>query len=129
MNVHCPKCDHPLEFPQADEEHTNSGFESVSSVSCPNCGLVPVQLPLEPTVTFPQIEDERKNTRVGHFLLVKLLGQGSFGDVWLADDVSLGRQVALKLPRPHVQELDHLMFEAKTAASLRHPNIVSIYEV
>jgi WD40 repeat protein len=61
--------------------------------------------------------------------LIRRLGKGAFGEVWLAGDVDLGRKVALKLPRYPSIEPSLLLFEAKTAASLRHPNIVTVYQV
>lgn len=67
--------------------------------------------------------------RIAHFNLVRLLGHGSFGDVWLADDSRLNRQVALKLPRSRDPNSPTLLYEAKTAARLQHPNIVAVYEV
>ena len=48
--------------------------------------------------------------------------------MWLAQDRNLGRKVALKLPKTNGKDAK-LLHEAKTAAKLRHPNIVSIYEV
>jgi serine/threonine protein kinase/WD40 repeat protein len=67
--------------------------------------------------------------RIAHFNLVRLLGHGSFGDVWLADDSRLSRPVALKLSRSRDPNTPTLLYEAKTAARLRHPNIVAVYEV
>ncbi|RMF42136.1 MAG: hypothetical protein D6753_08315, partial [Planctomycetota bacterium] len=63
---------------------------------------------------------------VAHFKLDRLLGEGGFGSVWLAHDTRLNRAVALKLPNNPDASLLH---EAQTAARLRHPHIVSIYEV
>lgn len=68
------------------------------------------------------------SNRIANFSLVRLLGQGGFGAVWLAEDRSLGRQVALKLPKATGKDAK-LLHEAQTAARLKHPNIVSIYEV
>ncbi|MCA9176128.1 MAG: protein kinase [Planctomycetales bacterium] len=66
--------------------------------------------------------------QIGHFSLLENLGKGAFGEVWLAEDHHLGRRVALKLPRPR-RSNEALLHEARTAAKLTHPNIVSIYEV
>jgi serine/threonine protein kinase len=66
--------------------------------------------------------------RVGHFELIRVLGQGAFGAVWLAKDLNLGRQVALKLPTRSEKD-SGLLREAQTAAKLAHPNIVSVFEV
>jgi eukaryotic-like serine/threonine-protein kinase len=70
----------------------------------------------------------------GEFRLVRLLGRGAFGEVWLADDLSpLDRQVALKFMRlanarrSESQTLAILQNDARLLASLRHPNIVPVY--
>jgi serine/threonine protein kinase/WD40 repeat protein len=71
-------------------------------------------------------EDEH---HIAQFALVRRLGRGSYGEVWLADDSRLGREVALKLPSGAHAGASTLLHEARTAASLRHPNIVTVYEV
>jgi serine/threonine protein kinase len=69
----------------------------------------------------------------GEFLIRRLLGEGAFGKVWLADDVKLGRPVALKtlkLPATSTigpQVLAALRKEAQHLAQLDHPNIVRVY--
>jgi eukaryotic-like serine/threonine-protein kinase len=71
--------------------------------------------------------------RVGKFELVRELGRGAYGVVLLARDTTLGRNVALKLPRPEVLISDDLrdrfLREAKAAAALAHPNLVGVFEV
>ncbi|TWU00354.1 Serine/threonine-protein kinase PknB [Botrimarina colliarenosi] len=70
--------------------------------------------------------------RVGRFLLRERLGIGAFGAVWRARDPELDRDVAIKLPRrgglaPYEAEL--FFREARAAAQLAHPGIVSVHEV
>jgi hypothetical protein len=68
-----------------------------------------------------------------HFEIVRLLGRGGMGEVYLVVDLSLGRQVALKLlPTAFQQDPERLrrfIREARAAATLNHPHIVTVYEV
>ncbi len=66
--------------------------------------------------------------RIAHFSLQRKLGEGGFGAVWLAHDLALDRQVAVKLPK-EFRDDSMLMHEARTAAKLHHPNIVTVHEV
>jgi predicted Ser/Thr protein kinase len=69
----------------------------------------------------------------GRYQLVKLLGRGGMGMVYLAQDSQLDRLVALKAPHfteaegPHVRE--RFLREARAAAGLRHANICPVYDV
>jgi serine/threonine protein kinase len=67
------------------------------------------------------------------YRLIKLLGRGGMGEVYLAEQTSLGREIALKIMRPHDQDSAdtigrRFMREAKAAASLRHPNIINVQD-
>src|SRR5207245_2689903 len=69
----------------------------------------------------------------GEFRLHRLLGRGGFGCVWLADDLHLGRAVALKtfpvspdLARA-TEQLLALENEAHILAQLHHPNVVQVH--
>lgn len=82
------------------------------------------------TQTFvPLIE----GTVVSHFCIVRRIGAGGMGEVYLADDSQLDRQVALKfLPSQYSNDPDlknRFLREARAAAKLNHPNIITIYEV
>lgn len=72
--------------------------------------------------------------RIGKFEILRALGQGAMGEVFLARDTTLGREVALKTIRPHAdaEALGDLKArfarEAQSAAGLHHPNVVTIYE-
>ena len=69
--------------------------------------------------------------RLGPFDILSLLGVGGMGEVYLAHDATLGRDVALKiLPESFVHDSDRLARfkrEAQVLASLNHPNIAAIY--
>jgi Tol biopolymer transport system component len=71
--------------------------------------------------------------RVAHYRVVGPLGAGGMGEVYLAQDQKLERSVALKvLPPELVRSSDRVrrfVQEAKSASSLNHPNIITIYEI
>jgi len=74
-----------------------------------------------------------KGTMVGHYRISQKIGAGGMGEVYLAEDTELKRQVALKfLPFHLCQDEDcraRFKREAQAVAKLKHPNIVTIYEV
>ena len=71
--------------------------------------------------------------QLGDFRILREVGKGGMGIVYEAEQVSLGRRVALKvLPRPVSQDLKTLARfrrEARSAAQLHHTNIVPVFEV
>jgi eukaryotic-like serine/threonine-protein kinase len=66
---------------------------------------------------------------LGKYRIVKRLGSGGFGSVYLATDTWVKRKVALKIPHNQGQELEKMLHEPRLQASLSHPNIVQIYSV
>ena len=72
-------------------------------------------------------------TRLAHYDVTSLLGEGGMGQVWQATDTQLGREVALKiLPDAFAADPDRLARfkrEAQILASLNHPNIAAIYGI
>ena len=77
--------------------------------------------------------DERRGTVfAGRYRLERRLGSGGMADVWLAEDQELGRNVAIKMLHERyagdTQFVERFRREATHAASLSHPNIVSIYD-
>jgi len=89
--------------------------ETVSAEEPPSLSRLPVPLAL------------------GKFQLIEVVGQGGFGTVYRGKDTELGRDVAVKFPKKDMlgtdKERERFIREARSAAALRHPNLVPIYEV
>ncbi len=71
-------------------------------------------------------------TRLGSYEIISSLGAGGMGEVYRAKDLRLGREVALKVLPADVADTDRLARferEAKTVASLNHPNIVVLHSI
>ena len=72
-------------------------------------------------------------TQLGRYEIRSLIGAGGMGEVYLAQDTSLNRKVALKVLPPDVasnqDRMRRFKQEATAAASLNHPNIAHIYEI
>ena len=87
--------------------------------------------------TVAALEKELKRAQepraIGGFELIKTLGQGGMATVFLARQVSLGREVALKLMSPQIatnpEAADRFLREARVAATVNHPNVISIIDV
>ncbi len=86
-------------------------------------------------VTVPKQAAGWKGRRVKRFRLIDELGEGAMGRVFVAEDTVLKRNVALKLlPAKHRDgrpnhRTEKLVSEARSAANLEHPNVVTIYEI
>ncbi|HEY7911113.1 MAG TPA: serine/threonine-protein kinase [Blastocatellia bacterium] len=78
-------------------------------------------------------EDTLEGKEFGHYRVLSLLGAGGMAEVYLAEDLSLPRKVALKLlPAAFTQDVDRARRfeqEARAVSALNHPNIVTIYEI
>jgi serine/threonine protein kinase/tetratricopeptide (TPR) repeat protein len=70
---------------------------------------------------------------LAHFRVVRLLGEGGMGQVYLAEDQKLHRQVALKILTSEVfgdsERLERFHREARTAAQISHANVMAIYDI
>src|SRR5207302_7934242 len=72
-------------------------------------------------------------TTISHYRVLQQLGSGGMGIVYQAEDLILGRHVALKLLRPgpevNREAVERFQREARAASSLNHPNICTIHEI
>ena len=67
---------------------------------------------------------------MGDFRICGVIGEGAMGEVYLAQDMVLGRRVALKLIKPDLMDANgfaRFMEEARTTASFNHPHIVTLH--
>jgi WD40 repeat protein len=118
LEVRCPNCCAPTEV---------AVDTSLTELTCSGCGshfsLVDQG---QATQMAPSL------TRMGRFDLIERIGVGGFGSVWKARDQELDRTVAIKIPRQGgmtAEEQEKFFREARAAAQLRHPRIVSVHEV
>jgi WD40 repeat protein/tRNA A-37 threonylcarbamoyl transferase component Bud32 len=114
--VRCPHCHNPIEISDGRDE-----------VLCPGCGG-------SFRLREARFTDTSSPTRqLGKFQLLDRVGVGGFGAVWKARDTELDRIVALKIPHTGLlieqAELERFHREARAAAQLRHPGIVTVHEV
>ena len=117
LGIRCPYCHETVEL-LAESEFQNVG--------CPHCDR-----------RFDLVSGERLSspqacsTHFGRFQLIELVGTGGFGSVWRSRDPALDRVVALKLPHAGQggKDMEFFLREARAAARLRHPNIVTVHEV
>jgi serine/threonine-protein kinase len=134
-----------LEYPPADRQwfidSSCGGDEEVrrevegllaadSSSDVPNAAAAPARAAAEwaaaprPTIV---------GRDIGGYRVVSLLGAGGMGEVYLADDLALGRRVALKLlPTQFTEDpgrLRRFSEEARAASALNHPNIITVHHI
>ncbi|MCP4448332.1 MAG: serine/threonine protein kinase [Myxococcales bacterium] len=105
-------------------------FQQTTQDDTGDRGFVPLTESLQIDLNAPP------GSKIGRYEVIRSLGRGGMGVVYLARDPELERAVALKLVRPSLQEDERanhferrLVREAKAMAKLSHPNVLTIYDV
>jgi len=115
-------------------EQRPRGDLSDSRPQAPSRSLVPPEIKLHKLPAGPIKELFERGGVLDHkFALKRELGRGGMGFVFSGEDLSLGREVAVKVLPPHYND-DELVVrrfqrEARAMASLDHPNIVTVYSI
>ena len=118
MDVRCPQCHNPIAV---------ASDTSFDEICCSSCGSSFSLIGSDMTQTY-----RAESRKLAQFELVRELGLGKFGSVWLARDTQLDRTVAIKIPRKgtlDAKETELFLRDAGAAAQLKHPNIVGVHEV
>src|SRR5712691_6350384 len=100
--------------------------------------------PVDPARTAPEEEGKsidlaapavggEQLSNIGRYRVERLLGQGGFGQVYLAHDEKLNRPVAIKVPHRKLvarpEDAEAYLTEAQNVANLDHPHIVPVHDV
>lgn len=112
INFNCTNC---------DAEIVASNAHVGMDIKCPKCeAMLKVPIPsLNPGII------------LGEFKLVRRIGIGGISEVWLAEQKSLNRAIALKILLPYLATnerfVNRFLAEANMSAQLEHPNILTVY--
>lgn len=124
--VRCKHCGHRFKVMPADETMAPAEAAGQTTAAAPRSGppLPPTRCTGATALNIP--------ARIGRFQVQEQVGAGAFGMVYRANDPRLARDVALKVPQPGMveepQSVQRFLREARSAARLRHPHIVPVYE-
>ena len=120
FRIRCPHCGHQVQVID----------DRAGEVTCHSCGssVKVSDRPSPPKFTAPPMPE-----MLGHFTVLRALGEGGFGIVYLGHDTKLDRLVALKVPRngffSSIDDEQRFFREAKHVAQLKHAHIAQVYEI
>jgi serine/threonine protein kinase len=110
-----------------------SGFQPARGTVASSAGQTSTDRSCPPVVTDNPSPPGVFPAEFGRYRILKALGQGAMGVVYLAEDTQLGRKVAIKIPQlgdnRDDMRLERFYREARLAATLRHPNICPVHDV
>jgi WD40 repeat protein/serine/threonine protein kinase len=134
QTIKCPKCRAPITVAEQPTLEP-TGVTDESTIDPAPAGTSPASPKTQPQefgyLAPPQAPDEIG--RLGPYRILKVLGAGGMGVVFQAEDINLRRTVALKAMKPEVAanplSVKRFLREARTAASIEHDHIVTIYRI
>ena len=146
VGVVCPFCATPLAeaVTSGPTEFGSEPMPHESVTSADPVGPTPDEAPTSadppPAPTPPSLSDSGQHGRflpgttvADRYRIVGLLGRGGMGEVYRADDLKLGQQVALKfLPRKFMEDAGHverLLDEVRMARKVSHPNVCRVWDI
>lgn len=130
---HCTECEGALAQLDDRTDPLLTGLREAAATETPNEDAIPENL-LAAARSAPRRGSRPGDgrQRIGKFELLEELGMGSFGQVFRARDTRLDRTVAIKILRAgrlaNRDDVDRFLREAQSAAQLKHPGIVAIYD-
>lgn len=125
------------EQPNKEEQHIEASVIETDPMSKMQCAFCNAEIDIEGLPRFTPVactscaKENIVSAKLGHFVLLKPLGSGGMGTVFLAEDENLGRRVAIKVMQKQLGQ-DPALFEtfrneAQNAARLNHPHVAQIY--
>lgn len=119
------------------DQHVEAAVIKTDPMSKMNCAFCGAEIDIEGLPRFTPVactacgKENSVSAKLGHFVLLKSLGSGGMGTVFLAEDENLGRKVAIKVMQKQLGQ-DPALFEtfrneAQSAARLNHPHVAQIY--
>jgi serine/threonine protein kinase len=119
----------------SDDEELRSEVKSLLDIDSSSHSFFD-QPPLSFAAEMFQQKDKRPNLagkQISHYKIIRLLGAGGMGEVYLAEDTKLNRQIALKVLSSHfesdVERIRRFKKEAQAVSALNHPNIITIFSI
>jgi serine/threonine protein kinase len=128
----------PLEATTTHDATADASRAQLPSTECSNVASDKTRSVTETAGSQPPIESSSDSSdgspsKIGRYRIIRRLGQGGFGRVYLAHDDELDRPVAIKVPNPEritrPADVEAFLGEARILAKLDYPNVVPVFDV